>query len=217
MDSIIKGRTPEELAAYSNKVFLEEVKVHLPMWNACVRGTVRVNVLEKAERESYAIALATSVLPRCRNAEMSALAYRISTILFHSGASFEDIIRLNRLGVCMSHGRMVSLQRQMGTFFDSKVLLLKKDAEKKLSALHFLEDVSCHQLAREDDDMNVDQKINLDIEAVQQYKCFSKDVHLRCVEILDEKKRWLRESCCTDDVLFLAIQNLRNDSIPHYK
>ena len=80
--------------------------------------------------------------------EMSAIAYRISTIFFHSGVSYEDIIRLNRLGVCMSHSRMLNLQRQMGKFFDAKVLIWKNDAEKKLSALRFLEDLSCNQLAR---------------------------------------------------------------------
>ena len=158
--------------------------------------------------------LATSVLARCRNAEMSAIAYRISTIFFHSGV--EDIIRLNRLGVCMSHSRMLNLQRQMGKFFDAKVLIWKNDAEKKLSALRFLEDLSCNQLAR-DDDMNVDKEINLDVEAVQQYKYFSTDAHERCVEIMDETKRQLGESLNTDDVLFSAIQNLKGDDIPYYK
>ena len=69
----------------------------------------------------------------------------------------------------MSHSRMLNLQRQMGKFFDAKVLTWKNDAEKKLSALRFLEDLSCNQLARDDDDMNVDKEINLDVEAVQQY------------------------------------------------
>ena len=68
---------------------------------------------KKAEKQCNAIALATSVLARCRNAEMSAIAYRISTIFFHTGVSYEYIIRLNRLGVCMSHSRMLNLQRQL--------------------------------------------------------------------------------------------------------
>ena len=91
---------------------------------------------------------------------MSALAYRISAILFHSGVNYEDIVRLNRLGVCMSPSRMVNLQRQMGKSFDAKVLLWKNDAEKKqLSALYFLHDISSSQLAREDSDMNLDKEI----------------------------------------------------------
>ena len=101
----------------------------------------------------------------------------------------------------------------MGKFFDAKVLIWKNDAEKKLSALRFLEDLSCNQLARDDDDMNVDKEINLDVEAVQQYKYFSTDAHERCVEIMDETKRQLGESLNTDDVLFSAIQNLKGDDI----
>jgi hypothetical protein len=217
LDSILKGRTQEELVAFSNKLLLEELRVHLPFWNACVKGSVGVSVDKKAEKQCNAIALATSVLARCRNAEMSAIAYRISTIFFHSGVSYEDIIRLNRLGVCMSHSRMLNLQRQMGKFFDAKVLIWKNDAEKKLSALRFLADLSCNQLARDDDDMNVDKEINLDVEAVQQYKYFSTDAHERCVEIMDETKRQLGESLNTDDVLFSAIQNLKGDDIPYYK
>ncbi|CAB4037543.1 Hypothetical predicted protein [Paramuricea clavata] len=112
---------------------------------------------------------------------------------------------------------MLNLQRQMGKFFDAKVLIWKNDAEKKLTALRFLEDLSCNQLARDDDDINVEKEINLDVEAVQQYKYFSTDAHKRCVEIMDETKRQLGESLNTDDVLFSAIQNLKGYNIPYYK
>jgi hypothetical protein len=37
----------------------------------------------------------------------------MSTILFHSGASYHDIIRLNHLNVCMSPKRMIVLQEEM--------------------------------------------------------------------------------------------------------
>lgn len=217
LDSILKGRTPEELAAYSNRLFLEKVRIHLPVWNACVRGSVGAKTSEKVEKQSHAIALARSVLARCRNPEMSALAYRISAILFHSGANYEDIVRLNRLGVCMSPSRMVNLQRQMGKSFDAKVLLWKNDAEKKLSALRFLEDISCSQLAREDSDMNLDKEIWLDIATVQQYKHYSQVGHQNCVEIMEATKTQLGECLYTDEVLLSAIQNLQNDDIPHFK
>ena len=46
LDSILKGRTPEELAAYSNRLFLEEVRIHLPVWNVCVRGSVGAKTSE---------------------------------------------------------------------------------------------------------------------------------------------------------------------------
>ena len=43
---------------------------------------------EGNERAVNAVALAVASLIRCRNPGMSAVAYRISTILFHSGVSF---------------------------------------------------------------------------------------------------------------------------------
>ena len=47
------------------------------------------------------IALAAAIVARTRNPKMSGVAYRIFNLLIHSGPTFEDIIRLNKLGVCM--------------------------------------------------------------------------------------------------------------------
>jgi hypothetical protein len=59
-----------------------------------------------------AMALATSALARSRNAKLSAYAYRISLILFKSGASYYDRVRLNRLGICMSPESVVNLKKR---------------------------------------------------------------------------------------------------------
>ena len=37
-DTILKGRKPEEIAAFSNKVFLHEIGVFCPLWYACERA-----------------------------------------------------------------------------------------------------------------------------------------------------------------------------------
>ena len=44
--------------------------------------------------EYWRIDLATSTLIRCRNPRMSALAYKMSTILFHNGVSYQDSVTI---------------------------------------------------------------------------------------------------------------------------
>ena len=59
---------------------------------------------------------------------MSALVYRIiSSILFHSGMSHQDLTRLNRLSPKM----IVGLQRSLGENFDAKVQSYKRTLESK--------------------------------------------------------------------------------------
>ena len=96
-DSILSGSTPEELAAFSNKIFLHEVNVKCPLWSASVNGACGSSPQDqkspsknRANRVMNAKALATSALARSRNASLSAYAYRVSLILFKSGASYHD-------------------------------------------------------------------------------------------------------------------------------
>ncbi len=117
----------------------------------------------------------------------------------------------------MSPSSIVNLQRQMGKHFDANVILWKKDAEKKLSVLRFLEDLSCNQLACEDDDMDLDKEINLDIEAVKKNKYFNEEVHQHSVEIMNKTMSQLGESRHTDELLSSAIKKLHNDDIPYFK
>ena len=37
-DTILKGRKPEEIAAFSNKIFIHELSVFCPLWHSCLRG-----------------------------------------------------------------------------------------------------------------------------------------------------------------------------------
>ena len=70
-----------------------------------------------------AITLATSPIARTRNSTMSATAYRISCILYHSGISSKDTMRLNRLSISMSPDMVISMHHKMGEHFDHKVYL----------------------------------------------------------------------------------------------
>ena len=66
-----------------------------------------------------------------------------TTTLFRSGAKFEDLIRLNRLGVCMSPTMVVSTQRKMGEQLEAKVKVWKTRTEDNRGTL-----LLCKEVAR---------------------------------------------------------------------
>ena len=69
---------------------------------SCLKGAC--NVKELAEEKGNvmnSVTYLSAIAAKCRNPNMSAAAYRISTILFHSGVKHEDLPFLNKLGVCM--------------------------------------------------------------------------------------------------------------------
>ena len=110
-NSILKGTSPEELSAYSNRYVSQEVKVMCPFWHASVVGACGVHQHQDKElKASNAIALSTSATARSRNQRMSALASRISVILLHSGAKSQDFTRLNGLGVSLSQEKKKRFQ-----------------------------------------------------------------------------------------------------------
>ena len=101
---ILEARNPDELASISNKIFMKEVKIFCPLWFNCVRGAsgLSQNAFKECVPVINSLALATPTLARLRNAKASAVHYRISTIMFHSGVKHDDLTRLNHLGVCRS-------------------------------------------------------------------------------------------------------------------
>jgi hypothetical protein len=100
-ESMMRENSPEDLETFSNKFLVNEVRQSCPLWMACVSGACNASS-EMKIKEINAIALASAVAARCRNQKMSAVAYRISAILIHSGTKYNDIRRLNKLSVCMS-------------------------------------------------------------------------------------------------------------------
>ena len=92
------------------------------------------------------MALATAVMCRLRNPKASALHYRISTVLFHSGAKHDDLVRLNRLGVSMSPKRMVRAQSEMGKQLDGTVNVWKSQIEERKGAELLLEEIKMKQV-----------------------------------------------------------------------
>ena len=189
-ESILKGTSPEELAAFSNKVFLHEVDVQCPLWYASMNGACGITPRQSTERRNRAInvmALSTSVLARHRNPSLSAIAHRVSMLLFHSGVSYYDTIRLNHLGICMSPGRMVHLQKLMGIASDSKVLIWKKSTEKILSAVLLFQEVKKNQVPEfEDDDMALDIEVEFSDEMLKSYTNYDKSTFEFCTKLLED-------------------------------
>ena len=101
---MLEARNLDELASFSNKIFMKEVRISWPLWFDCVRGAsgLSQNAFKECGPEMNSLALATATLARLRNAKASTVHYRISTIMFHNGVKHDDLTRLNHLGVCMS-------------------------------------------------------------------------------------------------------------------
>ena len=104
-DCLLKGRSPAELIAFSSKLFVRELQVKCPIWTTCIQGACGLDFVDDygslaSSMDDHedavklnSLALASSVVARVRDKCLSALAYRISSILYHSGTSHQDIIQ----------------------------------------------------------------------------------------------------------------------------
>ena len=162
-------------------------------------------------------ALATSALARSRNASLSAYAYRVSLILFKSGASYHDRVRLNRLGICMSPESVVNLQKRMGLSTDTKVLSWKKSLEENLCAQHFIKEVKTLQTNQEDD-MILDE-ITFDFceETVKKYPSYSKPTHEYCLKLMHNSMQELDHGSINETVVEDVVRFLQSQKLPRYK
>ena len=82
-ETMLCARNPDELAGFSNKLFMEEVRIYCPLWFHCVLGASGLSTQEEVKvvgRDLNSLAFATATLARVRNHQASALHYRISTI-----------------------------------------------------------------------------------------------------------------------------------------
>jgi len=143
--SVLLAKSPEEVGQFCNAKFLEECAVSCPFWTASLKGA---NGVKRKSNETLKIAnsmaLSTAAAARARNHKMSALAYRISTILFHSGTKWEDIDRLSKLGICMSPESTVAFQTKMGGSWCVKLFAWKSELEKRKTAAKVLKKVLEH-------------------------------------------------------------------------
>ena len=174
-DSVLKGTHPHQLEIFPNKLVLKETSLHLPIWNACIRGACGIKVDESPHGKpkiTNSIILATSVAARARNREMSAVAYRISIILYHGGLSYQASLRLFHLGLCMHPASTIGLQKRMGKDHDAKVIMWKKGFETDIRPLKLMEEIRERHLPKfEADDMVIERSVDMSESSVNSETC----------------------------------------------
>jgi len=214
-DSVLQKSSPEDLAALSNKILVHEAEVWCPLWMCCVRGACNVsNSREENDKETNSIALSTAVAAKCRNPKMSAVSYRISTILFHSGVKQDDLKLLNKLCVCMSPQSIVELQRRMGENCEAKLLHWKKEIEKVKGAALLLKEVKQKQVGHhEDEEMRVD--VDFSARTIQTYQFYTPSVFEFCLKQLQIGNCDLNS--LTDLDLIAATENIAKTKLPLYR
>jgi len=81
--TILQATEPDESAAFSNKLLVEDVRVFCPLWLHCVLGEsgLKDDDIKVSDPKTNSAALVSSVVARARNSTASAAQYRISSIL----------------------------------------------------------------------------------------------------------------------------------------
>ena len=210
--SILLGKSPKEVAEFRSKKLLKELQISCPYWSAAIMGASGVyNTADDTAVKINALALASAVVARARNHKMSALAYRMSTILFHSCAKSEDISRMNKLGVCMSPESTVEFQRKMGENCQCKVLKWKSRIENNKMALLFLEEVQRRHAVHETSDATT--VVDFTNNALREWKYFNKTIQKYCQDLLSSISG---NDMVTIQTVSAAINHLKTTPVPEY-
>ena len=200
-ESKLLSNKPDEITGFSNTIFLEELRIFCPVVYHFVHSACGIQESDVKVKGTAAngLALATAVMCRLRYPKASALHYRISTVLFHSGAKHDDLVRLNRLGVSMSPKQMVRAQSEMGKQLEGKVNVWKSQIEERKGAELLLEEIKMKQVPdRVETDMEIITEVQVD-NTVLGYNNFTPQGHeylLREIELAKQRKG---ESTCTDE------------------
>ena len=67
--------------------------------------------------------------------------------MFHRGVKHDDLIRLNRLGVCVSPDATVTMQKKMNEQLEGKVQIWKASIEENKGVLLLRQEVLSKQIA----------------------------------------------------------------------
>ena len=211
-NSLLKHTSPAELAAFSNKLMCHEVSVMCSLWNSTVRGAASRGTKTKPEKAANVLALCSSALAKFRNKRMSALAYRISVVLLHSGPKSQDFTHLNQLGICISHAATISKQKEMSKEHDSLVCTWEKNLEAAKKCELLLMEVQEKQVpAPMTNSMEIDF-YDPRRPVLQGYDNFSEDNYETCKELIGS-------SCSTLAALEVAISSASDTfkTLPRYR
>ena len=188
-NSLLKHTSPAELAAFSNKLVCHEVSVMCPLWNAALRAAAGCHRSKaKSDKAVNVLALCSASVAKFRHQRMSALAYRISVILLHSGAKSQDFTRLNRLGISVSHKSTIAKQKEMAKEHDSLVLTWKNKIETAKRCESLLQEVKEKQEpvpveTSDENDMEIDV-YDLNQSTLASYDFFSPESYEICKGML---------------------------------
>ena len=219
-ESILLLSEPDEIASISNTVFLEELRIFCPVFYEILVGSSGQDEQEmmKAGVNKNGVALAAATLCRVRNPKASALHYRISTVLLHSGTKDEDLVRLNRLGVCMSPDSTIHFQGKMGEQLEGKVKLWKKAIEENKAAVLLCEEIEKKQIPALDfHDMQIAVNVDLAEETLKNYDNFTDEGFRMLTNTMDTARETLCDDSYTEECLCEASTRLRNAALPLYR
>ena len=219
-ESMLKQSSPVDLEAFSNKFLVSEVRQWCPLWMACVSGACKASsdASSLKTKQINTIALASAIVARCRNQKMTAVSYRISALLFHSGTKYDDIKRLHKLSVCMSPHMIVEMQRKMGESCERKVLQWKSEIENNKKAKLLLDEVKEKQVCSlvEENDMELEVEVDFSEESICKYTTYNAESYKHCKELLNAVKK--DDNCpLNDEHLVTAISVLSCEKLPLYK
>ena len=207
--SMLLARNPDEQAGFSNKLFMEEVRIHCPVWFNCQLGASGLSSKEEAVgRRVNSMAFGSSTLACLRNPKASVVHYRISTILFNSGVKHDDLNRLNRLGVCMSPDSIVRLQSKMNMQLEGKVDIWRSVIEENRGALKLAKEVLQKQVALPHLDVNKQHIENYDFFSTRGQECLK--------TLLNEVVK-AGHNGYTTDCMQIVIKRLEETKLPSHK
>ena len=219
--SVLKYTAPSELASFSNTLVRHEVKTMCPMWNSALEGALGPCKNEaKTTRATNVSALCTAAAAKFRNSRMSAFAHRVSVVLLHSGAKSHDFMRLNRLGICMSHKETISKQKEMAKAHDSSVLIWKRELELSKKCELLLREIKSKQVpVYAEDDMEVEVLLDLSESTISGYTNYSVEVFSKCLHFIQQELIKAQCNEATEETLEQAIRRMSGEfsSLPKYR
>ena len=219
-DSILLLRDPDEVCGFSSTILLRELRVFCPMFYAFMLSAAGLEEEDAlmAGSSANSVALAAATICREVNLIASALHYRISAILFHSGVKNADLVRLNRLGVSMSPKAMLRAQTKMVSQLEGKVLIWKQEIEQNKQALLLGEEIQQEQLPpMPAEDLNIAIDLDFSQATLENYDNFAIQGYSLLMKELDDAKHNLKESSYSELCLADAVRKLRTTKLPLYR
>ena len=211
-ESILLLRDPDEVGGFSNTIFLRELRTFCPMFYAFLLSAAKLEEEDAliAGPSANNIALAAATICREVNVTASALNYRISAVLFHSGVKNADLVRLNRLGVSMSPNAMLSAQTKMVSQLEGKVLIWKQEVEQNKQALRLGEEIQQEQLPAMPSEDNMAIDLDFSQVTLENYDNFTIQGYSLLLKELDGAKH--SELCLAE-----AVSKLRTTKLPLFR